>query len=154
MEFTHRNVGFECSEVNCDRPALCKGLCNAHYLRLRNSRDMNTAIRIQEKGRNCGVEGCYKKHYGNGYCVSHWKKWNRQTVKLKLIEHLGGKCQACGGKFHHAAFDFHHLDPKKKEFTITNKIQNTSFENLLKEASKCMLLCANCHRIEHAGDLI
>jgi len=150
----HLNKGFECSQVDCSKPALCKGLCNAHYLRMIKGLNMNKPVRHQEKNRKCKIENCGKKHYGNGYCVSHWKTWNRQNIKLKLIEILGGKCKGCGNVYHHAAFDFHHLDPSKKEFSITEKIQNLPFEDLVEEAKKCILLCANCHRIEHARDLI
>ena len=144
----------ECSIENCDRPMLAKGFCNAHYIRKRRNMSCDSPIELKIRGRQCSVKECNKKHYGNGYCVSHWRIWNRQTTKLKFIELLGGKCQACGGKFHHASFDFHHLDPSKKEFTITNKITNFPFEKLVKELEKCILLCANCHRVEHAGEIL
>lgn len=148
------NLKFECSAVECLKPALCKGLCNAHYLRMRKGLNMDSPVRIQGKNRKCKIEDCGKKHYGNDYCVNHWRTWNRQNIKLKLIEMMGGKCTVCKNTYHHAAFDFHHLDPSKKKFSITDKIQNLSFEELIKETKKCILLCVNCHRIEHARELI
>jgi hypothetical protein len=65
---------------------------------------------------------------------------------------MGGKCVACGGVFHPAAFDFHHLDPSKKDFSITNAFNNKTLDDIFDEAKKCILLCANCHRVEHAGE--
>jgi len=50
-----------------------------------------------------------------------------------------------------AAFDFHHIDPKQKDFTITNEIANKPFKELENEVKKCILLCANCHRVVHSG---
>lgn len=147
-----QNIGKFCSQEQCDKPALCKGLCNGHYLRYRKGIGMESPIRRQEKNRKCKIVGCKKKHYGNDLCISHWRAWNRHYTKTKLIEMMGGKCQACHGIFHPAAFDFHHLDPKKKDFSITNAFNNKTFEDIKKEVEKCILLCANCHRIEHAGE--
>ena len=154
LEFTHKNKGFKCSQVDCDHEALSKGLCNGHYLRMKASKPLDGKIKRQEKNRICRMDGCGKPHYGNDLCDKHWRTWNRQNIKLKLIKELGGVCSACKKEYHYAAFDFHHLNPKLKSFSITDKIQNTSYDKLLEEAKKCILLCANCHRIEHAGDLI
>jgi hypothetical protein len=107
---------------------------------------------LKAPDRGCKVDGCGAKHYGNDYCVRHWKVWNRYSIKRKLIAELGGKCRGCGGVFHPAAFDFHHVDPAKKDFALTDKIARLSFSQLLEEANKCILLCANCHRIHHAGE--
>jgi len=146
------NFGRICSQENCDKNAHCKGMCNGHYLRYRRGIDAAPPIRQKEKGRKCKIDGCYKKHYGSGFCVNHWKAWNRQSIKKKLIELMGGKCGACNEVFHPASFDFHHTDPKKKDFSITNAFNNKTFDDIKKEAEKCILLCANCHRIEHAGE--
>ena len=43
----------------------------------------------------------------------------------------------------------HHLDPSKKEFTISQRM--TSFETILPELEKCVLLCSNHHREVHEG---
>lgn len=54
----------------------------------------------------------------------------------------------CGGVFHHSAFDFHHIDPTTKE-KDPGLMMTHSDEVLFKELDKCILLCANCHRIRH-----
>lgn len=61
---------------------------------------------------------------------------------------LGGKCQNCGGVFPHFCYDFHHVDPAKKEIGMTD-LQDKRWERVLAEVKKCRLLCANCHRIAH-----
>lgn len=75
--------------------------------------------------------------------------------KLELIEYKGGKCECCGYDKNIAAFEFHHLNPELKSFQLdSRRLSNTKIESLIKEADKCILLCANCHREEHNTDLI
>ena len=84
-----------------------------------------------------------------------YNKWGRtRTISRKkaLIEKMGGKCADCGGVFPPYVYDFHHLEPKDKKFTLAKMIRNMSFEKLEQEASKCVLLCANCHRIREWGE--
>lgn len=69
----------------------------------------------------------------------------RKLRKRKLIEYLGGKCSECGYDKCDRALQFHHLDPSTKEFNLSDKGRSTSWEKSLKEADKCVLLCANCH---------
>lgn len=45
--------------------------------------------------------------------------------------------------------DFHHLDPKKKDLAVSKLVKSTCKEKVLEEISKCICLCANCHRIVH-----
>lgn len=79
------------------------------------------------------------------------KKW-RANTKRKLVIALGGKCVICGYIGHNEVFDLHHLDPEKKDFAFGQIIANpTAWEKLIVEAKKCVLLCANCHRLYHAG---
>jgi len=74
--------------------------------------------------------------------------------KLKLIEERGGCCEICGYNKNVAGFDFHHKDPKEKDYQLDmRRLSNSSMFKLLKEVDKCMLLCANCHREMHFPDL-
>lgn len=47
------------------------------------------------------------------------------------------------------ALDFHHRDPSTKSFTIGAK--SGSLETLKEEIDKCVVICANHHRMVHAG---
>ena len=40
--------------------------------------------------------------------------------KKELIKSKGGKCSICGYDKYYGALEFHHLDPSKKDFTISN----------------------------------
>lgn len=75
------------------------------------------------------------------------KEWKR-----KAIEYKGGKCCVCGYIKCDAALEFHHLDPKEKEFRLSAG-RLRKFESSKAELDKCILVCANCHREIH-GNLI
>ena len=88
------------------------------------------------------------------YCFKCSPSTNNPTVKTHamreaLIKSRGGKCEICGYNKCFAALEFHHIDPSQKDFQISNTGSVPSFERLKKEADKCRLLCANCHREEH-----
>jgi hypothetical protein len=72
-------------------------------------------------------------------------------IKKLLLEQFGGKCITCGYYRCPAALDFHHIVPEEKEFPLARAhVLRKSWDEILKEAKKCSLLCANCHReIEH-----
>lgn len=59
------------------------------------------------------------------------------------------RCAKCGFD-NSAALDFHH--PRKdKEFSIGDSVRaGWSIARVQREIAKCVVLCANCHRILHA----
>lgn len=71
-----------------------------------------------------------------------------ELIKLKAIARFGGKCSQCGWNKHIRGMEFHHQDTSK-EFCISESYKKT-WEIITEEVDKCVLLCANCHRIEHA----
>jgi len=73
----------------------------------------------------------------------------RKTLKKDLVEYKGGKCEKCGYNKCVAAMDFHHKDPKEKDFGLSSNGNTQSWKKLTEEADKCLLLCANCHRELH-----
>ena len=88
-----------------------------------------------------------KTKLGRRLCPSCWTRVRRCRTKLLAVKLLGGKCAECGWKGHPAAFDFHHTGGK--DFAI-GSAANKSWKVIAKELKKCVLLCANCHRVEHA----
>ena len=74
----------------------------------------------------------------------------RKYIKEKAIEYKGGSCVNCGYKKCVEAFEFHHLDPKQKDFAISKNGHSRSWDKVKKELDKCIILCANCHRELHS----
>lgn len=54
-------------------------------------------------------------------------------------------CADCGKRFPPYVMDFHHTD-RNKEFGVASG-KNRNFNKVLTEIAKCVILCANCHRI-------
>lgn len=73
----------------------------------------------------------------------------RKKVRVDLIAYKGGKCERCGYNKCSAALELHHKDPSQKEFSLSAGGITRNWEKAKKEADKCLLLCANCHREEH-----
>jgi len=57
-------------------------------------------------------------------------------------------CIKCGQN-HPATLDFHHIDRSTKEDSVNRLIKNRAFKRAMEEVKKCVVLCANCHRIHH-----
>lgn len=67
-----------------------------------------------------------------------------------MVEMKGGKCQVCGYDRCLIALDFHHIDETTKEFGLSQRDLTKSWVKIKAELSKCVLVCANCHREIHA----
>jgi hypothetical protein len=73
----------------------------------------------------------------------------RKELKAEWDEYKASLiCIKCGFS-HPAALDFHHRDAKNKESIVSKLIGDGCFTRAKKEAAKCDVLCANCHRIHH-----
>ena len=86
-------------------------------------------------------------------CMQRQKTIRTKERKLAAIAYKGGECVHCGYKDirYPAVFEFHHVNPKEKEFAIGSGLLR-KWTKLVKELDKCILLCANCHRIQHTQD--
>lgn len=75
----------------------------------------------------------------------------REKIKKLAIEYKGSRCTKCDYNKCSAALEFHHLDPLKKDFSISHDGQTRSWKRVKEELDKCILVCANCHREIHNG---
>ena len=75
-------------------------------------------------------------------------KEHRRHKKILFLAYKGMECSCCGYNTCNRALHFHHLDPSTKDFSISTNANN-SFERVLAEIDKCVLLCANCHAELH-----
>lgn len=88
-------------------------------------------------------------------CIRKLKKSYGQTHKRELILRKGGKCQLCGTAYNGqngCIFDFHHVNPKEKDFNISARLRYNSYipQDIYNEIDKCILVCSNCHRQLHS----
>jgi hypothetical protein len=98
----------------------------------------------------------YKRRNGTGltaYCkLCHIEQTaeRQRLFKQKCLEYKGGHCEICSYDRCVDALEFHHCDPSRKDFSIS-QAKFTTFDARVKgELDKCVLLCANCHREVHS----
>lgn len=94
-----------------------------------------TKVYRRQKCRKCYYE-TKKKLRGTRYSwLENYKK--------------SSSCLKCGnGDFR--VLDFHHKEKHLKTFTLANAVADgMNIDKIKTEISKCVILCANCHRIEH-----
>ncbi len=99
----------------------------------------------------------YNKKYG-----AEWYQHNREVTlersrkrkKEKRKEwhdyKAGLACFFCGFS-HPAVIDFHHPD-SKGETKVSYYVRQNQWKRAYQEAEKCIILCANCHRIYHYNE--
>jgi len=79
--------------------------------------------------------------------MDRWK-----SRKIEVVSKMGGCCSKCGYNKSMSALEFHHLDKTSKEYEWS-KMRMLSETKLKKELSKCILVCANCHREIHESNI-
>ena len=89
-------------------------------------------------------------HYWCKICSNAHTVEKIRSRKQQLVIYKGGKCCICGYNKYVGALDFHHLDPSKKDYNISN-LRTYDIKKLMLEADKCICVCRNCHSEIHAG---
>jgi 5-methylcytosine-specific restriction endonuclease McrA len=84
------------------------------------------------------------------YHKANKKKVYDEISELYNKEKLKHGCAHCGYKGRPEALDHHHPDPSNKIRAVSSHFRSSykQFEKMKKEWEKCIVLCANCHRIE------
>lgn len=70
--------------------------------------------------------------------------------KSEVVLRFGNKCNDCQLTYPLCVYQFHHLDPTKKDVNPSYAMMNNP-EKMWEELNKCVMLCANCHMIRHFG---
>lgn len=76
---------------------------------------------------------------------AHWKqRMDNIFAKSGIV----WECSRCGYSKCKRALDLHHVDPAEKDIHVSAMWTYTE-ARILNEISKCIVLCANCHREVH-----
>jgi hypothetical protein len=86
---------------------------------------------------------CSKSCSNKAHVIDNFK---RKREKAKSI--LGGCCRVCGYNKCSDALEFHHVESSSKEMQVGNSF-NRSWDLILTEIAKCVLVCNRCHREIH-----
>ena len=83
-------------------------------------------------------------------CLGEAVTRRKQKLKRMLVDEAGGMCAVCGYDRCVINLHFHHVYPSQKSFPMTMAL-GKSIATFRAEASKCVLVCANCHGEIEAG---
>lgn len=96
---------------------------------------------------------CKKKYFQDWYANNKQRqmvnvKRRRKEMQQWMRDYKQGlSCLDCGAN-HPAVIEFHHVNGK--DFTLATWASNiASKARFIEEVAKCVVLCANCHRIRH-----
>lgn len=96
---------------------------------------------------------------------SRWQTYTkprREANKAYILSKKDCPCADCGQSYPSCVMDFHHLDEGSKDETL--KPRGLRAQSMLEQMSKwgkkridaelekCVVLCANCHRLRHMDD--
>lgn len=90
----------------------------------------------------------YRRHKCK-YCY-YITKHKLRIKRQKRIDNFKKKtaCKYCGFS-DYRALEFHHLHNKKFNISTGISAKHFSIKDVKKEIDKCIILCANCHRLLH-----
>ena len=146
-----------------NRQAYWKCLCDCGTKRVVRGTNLTTGV-----SKSCGclqrelaAERIRRRPHLKGKDHPCWKggcpndNEHRYDKWITFLKEKGyDKCSECGYDKCFKAIDFHHIDPKLKTYKISKLLRYVFNEKnkklLLDEISKCIVLCANCHRELHS----
>ena len=78
----------------------------------------------------------------------------KKSKNIELIKRYKSfcGCKVCGDKTYQI-LDLHHTNPEEKEYNPSS-MSGLSLKIVRQELRKCVVLCANHHRLVHAGLII
>lgn len=149
-------ISYHCKRIGVDGRIDGKGLKNKNVDEINEFYKTHTTKETSKKF-NIGI-GTIKKIVENKnrklteterkeYNYNHVKNFRKRN-KERAVEYKGGKCEKCGYEKCTSALEFHHLEPKEKDFSPSQNM-NMAWDKIKVEIDKCILVCSNCHREIH-----
>ena len=104
-----------------------------------------------------------KDEYHKVYSANHYQRYKDQYSNNQRKRRKRNKeaflalsppllCAVCK-ETAYECLDFHHVNPKEKEYAVKKLLLQNKLSTVVEEAKKCLVLCANCHRKHHAKNL-
>ena len=92
------------------------------------------------------------------------REWARKHGKTKRMNQRGPKnrqqlvddaksnpCVCCNIQYPICVMDLHRADNSEKTVSLTGLTRTGPYDKLKEEVDRCVPICANCHRMVHAG---
>lgn len=135
---------------------------NFYFLKQYNEEILGLKKGLTKICSSCKAELDIDSFYSNGYQPNGKKKYKSKCKNCQSIQDNSRKeaiilkivgdysCKICGYNKCTQALEFHHIDPSKKEYKITD-VFSYNEDVIIRELEKCIVVCANCHREIHYG---
>lgn len=118
------------------------------------------APRSDQPGRRYSACRSCRREYGRAHYAANVQYYvdkaarSRRSISsrtyARLIEYLRvSPCVDCGER-DIRVLQFDHTDPTTKEDNVSRLALNCGWARVLKEIRKCVVRCANCHRLKTA----
>lgn len=115
-----------------------------------NSMFSNRWSKLEKEIKKCSLlcRNCHQEKHSKEYIGTRCRELKNKFLEIKGVD----RCEKCGFKGENtSSLDFHHKNKEEKDFSIGNAYRFiTDYgEKIIKEIEKCVVLCSNCHAIEH-----
>lgn len=81
--------------------------------------------------------------------VQNWRK----RIKIRMIQAFHNKCCICEKTFIPEIYEFHHINASEKTKGLSYGVAYSwSWKRIVQELRKCIMVCANCHRLIEYGN--
>ena len=105
---------------------------------------------LQSKCKSCDCEYKKRKYLENSGVFKDRARQRRADIGLWFDEYKQTLCCKNCGDARWYVLDFHHKNTNQKEYDVSHMVHyGYSKEKILEEASKCDVVCSNCHRELH-----
>lgn len=122
---------------------LCRR-CNIEKEKIYFSISSKNKDGLQSYCKTCAVDARMKSYSENIVRESNYRKTVRKSNQASLQKYKESMpCMDCGTQYPYYVMDFDHLDDK--QYNVSQML-TLSWDTILKEISKCDLICSNCHR--------
>jgi len=120
-----------------------------------NNREKWNKMRRDSEKRHPDVVSARRRRYRVRHAESIKK--SRLAAKQKISDFLDDYkfrhgCSVCGEN-DPVVLDFHHIGEKKETISLLRS-KSWRIERIQGEIDKCIVLCANCHRRTHKGQIL
>ena len=125
--------------------------CNEEKNTTEFRKDSNLKDGLRSECKTCSrsyQKDRYQYIYAGRYVERNRAHRNELSRRIRIIRELN-PCTACG-ESDISCIDFHHVNEDEKEGLVTSF---QSWSKIVNELTKCISLCANCHRKYHAGKI-
>tara|TARA_Y100000310_G_C20682687_1_gene816936 strand:- start:2728 stop:3177 length:450 start_codon:yes stop_codon:yes gene_type:complete len=120
------------------------------HRRKKSQRKYYNNIKKPVRNKEKDLEASRSYRFNNKNKVNAKKRLQKKQKRDWLDQYKKSQsCKKCGEN-RWFCLDFHHMDSNEKEVGIADLVRSGyGFKRIKEEISKCIVLCANCHRHLH-----